>query len=269
MKNFTDPKWQERFAHAGYTDFDTWWNAETNLVETGNFRGADANSSWSHVSRISLPSGETVYLKRQQNHYPNNTLLKLLRRPTFEIEWKNYQAMRSAGVPTLNIVYFASRQHNGQRQCIIVSEDLKGMTPIGDLINWFNQNTWPPRSTRLAMLAAILEVIQKMHSAGIIHNALYDRHIYLNVPMKDGYPAIPETFHACLIDLERAKFPGANSPKLITNDLEKMFRRIRWPASDCLWFLKQYLGIERLTPEARSIAKQIAATRKKPSPQGS
>ncbi len=261
--SFTDPDWQDSLAEAGYTNFDAWWNAEQNLVEVGNFRGPDANTSWSHVSRIELPDGRTVYLKRQQNHFPNNLLLKARKIPTFEIEWNNYQKLNAAGVPTLNIIHFASRKVNGDKQCIVVSEELKGMSPMDDLLKWFEANTWPSRKQRLAMLGAIVKVIKKMHAAGLIHNALYGRHIYLNIPMVNGVPQFPESYHACLIDLERTKSPGKNSPKLIKNDLEKMYRRIpEWPARDCLWFLKEYLAINKLTPEAKTIARKIAATRK-------
>jgi len=63
---------------------------------------------------------------------------------------------------------------------------------------------------------------------------------------------IQKSVHACLIDLERAKFPGKDSPKFIKNDLKKMYRRIhKWPARDCLWFLKQYMGIKKLTPRSQ------------------
>ena len=121
---FIDPDWHDALAQAGYTDFDSWWTAEKNLVEVGNFRGPDAHNSWSHVSRIELSDGRAVYLKRQQNHFPNNLLLKVRKIPTFEIEWENYQKLKSAGVPTLNIIYFASRKVNGDKQCIVVSEEL-------------------------------------------------------------------------------------------------------------------------------------------------
>ena len=72
---FTDPDWSEIFARAGYHNFEDWWNAEEKLVEPGNFRGSDDSSSWSHVSRIELSDDRVVYLKRQQNHYPNNLRL--------------------------------------------------------------------------------------------------------------------------------------------------------------------------------------------------
>lgn len=261
---YTSPDWQAALGEAGYKDFDDWWNAEKNLVEEGNFRGADDNASWSHVSKIELEDGRAIYLKRQQNHFPNNTLLKFRRIPTFEIEWQNYQRLKEAGIPTLNIIHFASRKVDGNRQCLVVSEELKGMTPIAELIECFEKSAWPERKQRLAILGAIEKVVRKMHDAGIIHNALYGRHIYLNIPIVDGTPIIPEELHVCLIDLERTKFPGVNSPKLITNDLEKMYRRIhQWPARDCLWFLKKYLGMKKLTPEAKKIARQIAGTRKR------
>lgn len=262
--SFTDPNWQATFSQAGYHNFDDWWNAEQNLVEDGNFRGPDANSSWSHVSRIHLPDGRTVYLKRQQNHFPNNTLLKLRRICTFEIEWQNYQKLQQAGVPTMHIVHYASRKVNGDKQCLIVSEELEGMSPVDELIKAFDAHQWPTRKQRLQMLAAVLKVIRTMHDSGLMHNALYGRHIYLNIPIVDGAPEFPESYHACLIDLERTKSPGKNSPKLIKNDLEKMFRRIpRWPARDALWFLKQYLGINQLSTSNKALVRQIAATRNK------
>lgn len=262
--SFTSPEWQSTLESAGYKSFDDWWAAEKNLVEEGNFRGADNNASWSHVSKIELPDGRTVYLKRQQNHFPNNTLLKLRRIPTFEIEWRNYLRLQQAGVPTLNIIHFASRKVDGNRQCLVVSEELKGMTPVDELVQCFQKTGWPGRKQRLAMLAAVEKVVRKMHDAGIIHNALYGRHIYLNIPLIDGVAEIPEQLHACLIDLERTKFPGPGSPKLVTHDLEKMYRRIpQWPARDCLWFLKKYLGLDKLTPEAKATARRIAAARKR------
>jgi len=260
---YTDPEWKDSLAQAGYTDFDSWWNAETNLVEIGNFRGPDANTSWSHVSRIELADNRVIYLKRQQNHFPNNLLLKARKIPTFEIEWNNYQKLKAARVPTLDIIHFASRRVNGDKQCIVVSEELKEMSPVDELIKWFEANQWPSRQQRLAMLGAIVKVIKKMHAAGLIHNALYGRHIYLNIPMVNGVPQFSESYHACLIDLERTKSPGINSPKMIKNDLEKMFRRNpHWPARDGIWFLKKYLGITKLTPEAKMIARQIASSRK-------
>lgn len=261
---FIDPHWKDFLKEAGYANFDSWWNAKKNLVEVGNFRGPDANTSWSHVSKLSLPEDRSVYVKRQQNHYPNNIILKHRRLATFEIEWKNYQLLKKAGIPTLNIIYFESRKVGGDKQCILVSEELSGMNPIHKLVKWYKKNTWPKREQRKAILIAIAQVIKKMHAAGLSHNALYGRHIYLNIPFEDGSPKMPNKLEVRLIDLERTKSPGPKSPKLITNDLEKMFRRIpQWPARDCIWFLKEYLGIDKLTPRAKEIIRQIAPSRAK------
>lgn len=256
------PEWENTFKQAGYNSFDDWWNAEGSLVEEGNYRGSDDSVSWSRVIRVTLPGDKGVYLKRQQNHYPNNTFLKLRRKNTFEIEWRNYQRLREAEIPTLEIVYFATRKKGGHKQSIIISDELRGMVPIRTLIDYYIDHGWPPREQRLAILSAIEKVISKMHAAGIIHNALYGRHIYLNIDFVNGYPQYPESYQACLIDLERAKFPGKNSPKLIHHDLGKMYRRIpNWPPRDCLWFLKKYLGITKLTPKAKQIVRELVPTR--------
>ncbi|MBT8045215.1 MAG: lipopolysaccharide kinase InaA family protein, partial [Verrucomicrobiae bacterium] len=204
-------------------------------------------------------------LKRQQNHYPNNVILRLRRIPTFELEWRNYNRLRAAGVPTMKIVYFASRKKNGSKQCIVVSEEVNGMSDIDQFVRWcVLNNQWPPREQRYALLSAVIKILKQMHTAGIIHNALYGRHIYLNITYADGDPVLPDAFHACFIDLERTKYPGVNSKKMIYNDLKTMFRYIReWPARDTVWFLKKYLGIEKLTPEAKKIIRDLAPTKKK------
>lgn len=262
--SYIDPDWKTQLNAAGYSDFNSWWDADGELVEEGNFRGKDNNLSWSHVSRLKLEDGRVIYLKRQQNHYPNNLILKLRRVPTFELEWRNYQRLQAAGVPTMKIVYFSSRKHAGNKQCVLVSEELKDMCYIDELVGYYENNGWPPREQRLAILDAVLTSVKKMHSAGIIHNALYGRHIYFNIPFVVGVPVIPEKVEACFIDLERTKYPGANSPKLIYNDLKSMFRYIpEWPERDCLWFLKKYLGIDRLNAEARTIISDLLPTKKK------
>lgn len=256
---FTDPDWKNTFSEAGYTDFDSLWNVEGELVEEGNFRGKDDNTFWSHVSRVNLPNGKMIYIKRQQNHFPNNLILKLRKLLTFEIEWKNYQRLQAAGVPTMKIIHFDKRKQNGNRQCILVSEELKDMTPMGDLIKWFNEHGWPARKQRLAMLDAIVKTVHQMHSHGMIHNALYGRHIYINVPFVDGTPVFQDSYHTCLIDLERTKYPGPKSAKRFSKDLQQMYNKANgWPMRDRIWFLKRYLQIDQLTPEAKTIAREIS-----------
>lgn len=260
MKSFTEPDWEKIFKEAGYRCFDDWWNAEQNLVEIGNFRGPDDSTSWSHVSRILLPGGRVVYLKRQQNHYPNNIILKSRKLCTFEIEWQNYHKLQSAGIPTMKVVYYACRNYNGDKQCIIVSEELTGMSPISKLVKWFQKNEWPSSQERKAILIALAKVVKKMHSAGLIHNALYGRHIYVNIPFENGIPKLPDHYKICLIDLERTKSPGPTSSKLIKNDIEKMYRRIpEWPARDCISFLKEYLGIHKLDTRAKKTIRKISS----------
>ena len=41
QNDFTDPAWATRLQEAGYLDFDSWFCAERDLVEEGNFRGCD------------------------------------------------------------------------------------------------------------------------------------------------------------------------------------------------------------------------------------
>jgi tRNA A-37 threonylcarbamoyl transferase component Bud32 len=258
-KDYTDPNLQEALRQAGYTDFDSWWNVEGELVEEGNFWGKDNTTQWSHVSRVQLPEGKVLYLKRQQNHFPGNAVNRILGILTFELEWKNYQRLQAAGVPTMKIIRFASRKQGGNRQCILVAEELEGMIPVKDLVSHYEQNGWPPRKQRLAILAAILQTIKKMHSSGIIHNALTDKHIFINIPISGGVAIMPQEIRTNLIDFERTKYPGAQSRKLISSNLRELYKkRGQWPSRDFLWFLKKYLEIDKLTRRAKIIARQLA-----------
>lgn len=262
-KSYVNPDWVSIFKNSDYPDFEAWWNAEGELVEEGNFRGKDDNAFWSMVHRITLNDGKIVYLKRQQNHLPNNFILKLLKIPTFAIEWRNFRRMRAAGIPTMNIVVYHNRKHQGNRQCLIVSENLEGMEEIAKVAQWYDEHGWPPREQRRAILTAMLKVIKQAHNEGIIHNALYGRHLYVNIPFIDDRPVIPNEIKACFIDLERAKFPGKNSIKFISRDLKTMYWDIpQWPNSDKMWFFKQYLGIDKLTPKAKEKARLIIGSSK-------
>lgn len=256
--SFTSPKWEKKFAQAGFTDFDSWWDADGHLVEEGNFSGWNKTISWSHVSRIQLPDGTTLYLKRQQNHRPGNALKRLSGYLTFELEWENFQLLQSAHVPCVQFIHFAQRSQGGKKQCILVSEELHGMISLEELIAQFNMEGWPCRRVRYAILSGILKSVRQLHDAGILHNALKTRHLFINTPIIDGVASIPDEIKTCFIDLERAKYVGPNASKLIFKDLKILGRKAKsWPHRDLLWFFKEYLNIKKLTPDAKKTVRKL------------
>lgn len=260
---FTDPEWKQDLQDAGYSDFDTWWNAEGDLVEKGNFWGKDERQSWSHVTRVQMPNGKTIYLKRQQNHYPTNFLNRVRGLLTFQLEWKNYQRLQASGIPTMKVVHFAYRKSKNDKQCLLVTEELEGMISLHELLSHFNIHGYPSREIRLRILSAMLKTVKKLHTAGMLHNALLSRHVFLNIAIVDGKATIPLNLRASLIDLERNKYTGPQSPKLISKDLRLLHKKMpQWPQKDFIWVLKKYLEIDKLTPKAKIIARKLAKQNK-------
>jgi len=249
---FTDSEWKNKLSAANLTDFNSWWNTDADFVEEGNFWGKDNEKYWSHVTKLKLPSGEKIYLKRQQNHYPGNLMHRLQGRLTFQQEWKNYQKLQAAGVPTMHVVHFSYRKHNGNKQCIFATAELKGMISLQQLIEHFRTSEYPPEQTRMQILSAVLKTVKSLHDIGMIHNALKTKHMFINIPIVDGEAVIPSEIKTCFIDLERAKPVGEHSDKYITKDLKILFKSwYDWPNRDFIWFIKSYLGVDQLTPAAK------------------
>lgn len=255
---FTDTKWKPIFQRANFTDFESWWKAEGDLVEKGSFWGRDKSKSWSCVTRLHLDDGITLYLKRQQNQRPGNAIKKILGYLTFEVEWENYQRLKSLNIPSVRYIHFDKRTQDGNRQCLLVSEDLQGMIPLKELIKHYKSHGWPPREVRYAILLAILDPIRKLHDAGMIHNALRTKHVFINIPITEKNAEIPEKIKTCFIDLERAKHVGTKSSKLIYKDLATLAHRTKsWPRRDLLWFFKQYINATKLTNTQKVTVKRL------------
>ena len=253
-----DPDWKKPFAEAGFTDFDSLWNTDATLVEAGNYWGNNKNKSWSEVSQLQLPNSQKIYLKRQQNHRPGNAIKWFLGYLTFELEWKNAQTLESLNIPCLHFIYFASRKQGRDKQCILVSKSLDGMISLHELNSYYKTHGYPPRKVRYSILSAILKSVRQLHDAHLIHNALKTKHLFINIPLIDGSPAIPEHIQTCFIDLERMKPINPQSLQFIYKDLQTLARKARgWPQKDFIWFLKKYLNIKKLTPEAKSIIRKM------------
>ena len=253
---FLNEAWTSTLEAMGLVTFDDWWRVEGKPAEKGNTVKGKPDT-WSHVTIIQTPDGKTLYLKRQQNFYPNNLLQRWRKELTFEREYQNYQKIDHAGVPTYELVYFESRKHNGNRQAVYVAEGLDDFTSLEHLIPIWKEQGWPSKKDRRRLLKVLLEVVQHMHQNSILHNALSPRHLFFNLETAKPYH-FPEKIEFKLIDFERLKELKPRSDKAIMRDLFCLHRRgVGWPDSDRIWFLKQYLGIQRLDDRAKAIIRDF------------
>ncbi|MFK7911598.1 MAG: lipopolysaccharide kinase InaA family protein [Akkermansiaceae bacterium] len=236
--------------------FEDWWNLKGEEAEAPNTKEGDTDA-WSYVTIIQAPNKKTIFLKRQQNFYPNNLLQRWRKELTFEREYENYLKVKEAGIPTYDLIYFSSRKHDDKRQAIYVAEGLENFTSLVDLMQTWKKSGWPSRESRRRLLQRMVETIRHMHQQGILHNALSPRHIFINMTI-DKPRTIPDMLEFRLIDFERLKTIDTNSEKAITRDLFSLHRRcVGWPNNDRIWFLKQYLGISNLDDSAKNIIRSF------------
>lgn len=255
MKYLND-SWKTTLDAMGLKSFDDWWTAEGERAEKANTVPGKPDT-WSHVTILKTPEGKSLFLKRQQDFHPNNIIQKWQKQLTFTREYESYQKIKSANVPTYDLICYDTRKHDGHHHAIYVAEGLDDYISLYDLINEWNTQGWPDRQARRKFLQPLVQTTRHMHQHGILHNALNPRHIYVNVPLDSPYD-IPESPSFKLIDFEGVKAISPGSDKAITRDLFSLHRRSKlWPNNDRIWFLKKYLNIEKLDPKAKSLIRKI------------
>ncbi|MGB0992835.1 MAG: lipopolysaccharide kinase InaA family protein [Akkermansiaceae bacterium] len=247
--SFIDQDWKETLTREGLITFDDWWDIQAEAVEPTNERGG-----WSNVITHTCQDGTVLYVKRQENFFPQNKLKRLLRKLTFALEFQNWKVMKQKGINVYKLVYFQTRKINGNRQAVLVSEQLENYTSMFELMEHWQANGWPDTATRRRILEPLICHIRKMHQAGILHNALSGMHAFLNIPIIEGKAVIPDTVVPAFIDFEGTKKLSSSSDMGVMRDLLSLNRRLPdWPNKDRLWFYLKYLEAEKLTPESREL----------------
>ena len=253
---YLNPDWKEILASMGIVSFDDWWNQANETVEPVN-RKAGKPKAWSKVSVLKTPCDRTIFLKRQENFYPNNLIQKWRKQLTFEREYRNYQKIRKADVPTYDLICFHSRNKDGNRQAVYACEGLDGFTELAELLGVWQRDGFPKRIERKKMVDTVVETVVHMHRAGILHNALGSRHLFFNIAKDDPYH-FPEKIELRLIDFERLKNLRSGSDQGIRRDLFSLNRRcVGWPDRDRIRVLKQYLGLKKLDENAKKTVREI------------
>jgi hypothetical protein len=250
MQDYINERWQPILAYNGLSDFESLWKLEAPWFEEPNHR----RGGWSGVSRyeLKLPEGGcgAVFLKRQENHGTPSLMHPVRGIPTFFREFKRIMNYRSKGIPTLEPVYFASRMAGKDQRAILITEELTGFISLEDRVQSWLKEGAPNRQIRRSILKSIAVLLQDMHAHGIRHSCFFPKHVFIRLNA-DG------TVDARVIDLEKSRWRPSKT-QCAMRDLYSLSRFSScWSGSDRLWFFKQYLGIERLTPYAKWLWRNI------------
>lgn len=250
MKDFINERWRPILAHNGLDDFNALWDLKAEWFEVPNRR----RGGWSGVARcqLKLPEGGTraIFLKRQENHGTFSWRHPLRGIPTFQREFRKIIHYKACGIPSLEPVYFAMRAIGKDQRAILVTEELTGFFSMEARAQQWLESGAPARPIRLRYLRAVAGLLAQMHAKGIQHNCFFPKHVFTRMD-PDG------CVEARVIDLEKSRWRPART-LAARRDLYSLTRQsLCWSRTDRLWFFKAYLGIERLTPYAKWLWRDI------------
>lgn len=241
-RSYIGAGWSEVLQFNNLHDLDAIWGLEAEWFEEPNRR----RGGWSGVSRIvlELPEGGevAVFLKRQENHLRKTWLHPVIGEPTFRSEFRNILALRHAGIPTMEPLYYAERKVSQGWQSILMTRELSGYRPLDAVTDdWHSQGWTAKYPQRRALLREAARVVSNLHAARMVHRALYPKHLFVNI----------ETNAVSLIDLEKMRRVFFRQSAM-QRDLDSLNRHApRWSNTDRLRFLLAYLDEERVTPQVR------------------
>jgi hypothetical protein len=218
--------------------FDRIWHLEMDWFESPNQK----RGGWSGVGRIELKKNDgtqlNVFIKKQENYGRLTFLNPIKGEPTFRREFKQLSFLQNTSSMAPMVVFYGESQYGGNQRAILVTIALDEYESLESL-----SKQWLPTASkvqRLRLLIAIAKGLRCFHKLGLVHRALYPKHIFIkNV---DTQPEI------ALIDLEKTRF----SPFFYYRayfDLSVLHRRVADTFSqfELFIFLKEYFKLNKLS----------------------
>jgi len=246
MNDYTAPEWESIFAFNGLKTFDDFWKMDAEWFEEPNKR----RGGWSGVARceLKLPQGGTVhaFLKRQENH-PTRTLLHPISGIlTFVREFRAVMLYRKLGIPALTPLYFGTRTQNGDRRAVLMTEELSEYRPLDQIgKEWATT----PKPVRRAISRAVAALLRQIHGCKLTHNCFYPKHVFIKLKGTEA--------EARVIDLEKTKKLLFGRDREL-RDVRRLIDPVMpWSKAERVRFFREYMGVDRMTPEARAEWKRI------------
>ena len=248
MTEFFGPDWQDILEHNQLANFDALWTLTTPWFEEPNIR----RGGWSGVTKLTVQidnKQRTLFVKRQENHTSRTWLHPLKGIATFEKEFHNLHRFHRHGIPTLNLVYFASRQQGNARQAILVTEELKDYLPLDapELVKY--NGPLASQQQRQQLLSSVAKVARQMHEQHLQHNCFYPKHIFVKQELN--------SWSVKFIDLEKTKSTLTQHAATL-RDLATLLRHSpNASLREQLYFLKAYKNEKKLSASSRQLIKNI------------
>jgi len=233
---FLSTQYQQSLSSHQFDDFESIWTSEIKWFEEPNQR----RGGWSGVGRIELSLGNEnflcLFVKKQQNHGRLTWRNPFNGEPTFRREFQRLKFLELNHFAAPKVVFYAESGVAGNQRAILVTLALDDFQSFEDVLNgwWVDAS----RQQQNILMENIANELRRFHDLGLVHRALYPKHIFIkNV---DQNPEI------ALIDLEKARFSffGVYRAFFDLAALNRHADKLR--ASQRMAFFMRYLGTENL-----------------------
>jgi serine/threonine protein kinase len=252
---FQSKRYQKIFAQHQLDGFEPIWHKHIDWFEEPNHR----RGGWSGVGQLALSydDGElSVFVKKQQNHGRRSLLHPFEGEPTFRREYKRLVFLEKKQVKAPKVVFYGEQRIEQQACAILATESLLGFEPL-DIVTeqWYTVQR-KTRQQKRYLLKTVAAALRAFHQTGLVHRALYPKHIFIK-----NAASQPEV---ALIDLEKARFNPLFYYRAFF-DLAALNRHADyWSKSDRLFFFLQYFQAERLNHVLRFICRRILKRSRRP-----
>lgn len=227
--------------------FEAMWDLKVDWFETPNER----RGGWSGVGRIQLENVDgsvtAFFVKKQQNHGRRTLRHPFQGEPTFrrEFERLGFLARHRFAAPV--VAFYAESDIGGNRRAVLVTEALTDYMPLDSLETGWRAAA--SRAQQAELIAAVADALRRFHDLGLMHRALYPKHIFVK-----SAGTRPEV---ALIDLEKARFSTWLRARTVF-DLAALYRHAQgWRATQRMAFFLRYMGMKKLDASAKRLCRSI------------
>ncbi len=243
---FQSNDYQQLFTQHQLADFAAIWGRDIAWFEPPNER----RGGFSGVGKLLLQVGHgksfTFFVKKQQNHGRKSWAHPIIGEPTFRREFHNLTFLQKHNIGAPSVVYYA--ENTSANQAILITEDLTDFVPL-DTIDLSQLQ----QAQQDDLVKKIATEIKRFHDAGMVHRALYPKHIFV----KNAASTLGIAPEIALIDLEKARFSPLAWYRAYF-DLAAFLRHTSsWEDGSKLLFIKSYLKKNELSFFDKLLSKMI------------
>jgi serine/threonine protein kinase len=245
---FLSKRYQQIFEQHQLDGFNQLWHKNIDWFEEPNRR----RGGWSGVGQLTLKNKSdalSVFVKKQQNHGRRTFFHPLKGEPTFRREFKWLKFLHACQIKAPKVIFYGEQSIDNKHCVILATEALLGFESLDVVTLRWQATAQQTRQQKKQLLDAIACTLRRFHQTGLVHRALYPKHIFIK--NGDTYPEV------ALIDLEKARFSLFFLYRAYF-DLSALNRHTTyWSKSERLYFFLHYFQVERLNKVLRFICQQV------------